>query len=153
MLNRPNRTFLVAAGLSFAALTTALTATTAMAHLSTGSFQNSLVLNADDPVTGDWDGYISAEMMPEDQEILITLELDEDGETVTGGFTAEDETADFEGTFNADDNTIEGTITDPDEGQSFEVELTIDGDEMTGTITIDAGDFQLVMDITATRLE
>jgi hypothetical protein len=153
MLNRSKKTFFTAAGLALAALMTAMTTTTALANLNTGSYLNATAMVDDDPVTGDWDAVLSSDMMPEDQEISISLELGDDGETVTGGFTAEDETADFEGTFNAENNTIEGAISDPEQGQSFEVELTIDGDDMTGSITVDAGDFQLVIDVTATRAE
>lgn len=154
MLNRSSRTALTAAGLSLAALLTTLTTTTAWARLNTGPVLSVAALDDDDPVTGEWEGTISADQMPDEEDVLITLELGEDGETVTGTFAApdqSDDTAAFEGTFDAESGTIEGDLTDPDAEQSFPVELTIDGDDMTGTITIDAGDFQLVLDVTATR--
>ncbi len=105
----------------------------------------------DDPVTGDWDAVLSSDMMPEDQEVLVTLELD--GDTVTGGFTAQGETAPFEGEWDADSGTITGVLTDPDQGLEFDVELTIDGDEMTGVITIEIPEpeMTIILDLTATR--
>lgn len=103
----------------------------------------------DDPVSGDWDGVISSEMMPEDQEVLISLELE--GENITGGFTAQGETAPFEGEWDAESSTITGVLSDPDQGQEFDVEMTIDGDEMTGTITIELPEMTIVLDVNATR--
>jgi len=104
----------------------------------------------EDPVTGTWEGTMSADQMPEDIDVTITLEMDEDA-AVTGSFTVQDQDAPFEGTFDEEAGTIEGSITDPDSGQSVDVELTVDGDDMTGTITIEAGDQSIVITITASR--
>lgn len=109
-----------------------------------------VAVNADDPVTGTWEGTMSADEMPEAQDVTITLELDEDG-AVTGDFTVQEQDAPFEGTFDAESSTIEGSVTDPDSGQSVEVELTVEDNEMTGTLTVEAGDFSIVITIAATR--
>lgn len=105
---------------------------------------------ADDPVTGDWEGTISSEQVPEAQSVTISLKLDEEG-SVTGGFTVQDQTAPFEGTFDADKNTISGAMSDPDSGMSFPVEMTIDGDSLSGSITIEFGDQKFILTIEATR--
>lgn len=110
-----------------------------------------VVMIQNDPVTGDWDAVISSDMMPEDQEVLITLELN--GDAVTGGFTADGETAPFEGEWDAATSTITGVLSDPDQGMEFDVEMTIDGDDMTGTITIEVPEMTIVLDITATRAD
>jgi len=107
-------------------------------------------MDAADPVTGTWEGTMSADQMPEDIDVTITLEMDDDN-AVAGAFTVQDQDAPFEGTFDEEAGTIEGSITDPDSGQSIAVELTVDGDDMTGTITIEAGDMSIVIIITATR--
>lgn len=130
------------AGLSCAGVATAVAAYDASPRLAAVMVNN-------DPVTGDWDAVLSSDMMPEDQEILISLELD--GDTVTGGFTAEGETAPFEGDWDADSATVTGVVSDPDQGMEFDVEMTIDGDEMTGTVTIDLPEVTVVIDLFATR--
>lgn len=103
----------------------------------------------EDIVSGEWDGLISGEQMPQEVEVLITLELD--GEDVTGGFTVQGETADFTGEFDEESSTITGVLSDPQSGQNVDVEMTIDGDELTGSITIVAGDMTIVLDLSATR--
>ena len=128
------------AGASMAQLTTATAATIVRAHA-----------DDDDPVTGDWEGTLSNDQMPEDVDVTISLALDDDGTSVTGGFTVQEDTADLTGDWDVDASTITGTISDPDSGQELDVELTIDGDDMTGTITVEAGDVKLVIDVTATR--
>ena len=105
---------------------------------------------ADDPVTGDWDGTLSSEQMPEEIEVEISLEMDEDN-YVTGGFTVMGETADFEGEWDADSATLSGVLVDPEQGQEVDCEIEIDGDEMVGALTVEAGDITIVIDLEATR--
>lgn len=103
-----------------------------------------------DPVSGDWDGEISAEQIPDPIPVTLSFKL-EDGAKVTGGFTVMGNTADFEGEWDAENSTIIGVITDPDTGQEIDTELEVDGDSMNGTMTVEAGDMSLVLSISATR--
>ncbi len=103
-----------------------------------------------DPVTGDWEGEITAEQIPQAIPVSLSFKL-ENGTKVTGEFTVMGNTADFEGEWDAEDSTITGVVTDPDTGQEIDTELEIEGDSMTGEMTIEAGDLSLVLSITAKR--
>lgn len=103
-----------------------------------------------DPVTGDWEGEITAEQLPEAIPVALTFKL-EDGNKVTGGFTIMGNTAEFEGEWNAEESSITGVVTDPDTGQEIDTELEIEGDAMTGEMTIEVGDVSLVLNIAAKR--
>lgn len=62
-----------------------------------------------------------------------TLNLTQEGETVTGEFSVEDQTIDFEGTYV--DGALEMTGSVPDLG-SVTLTATIEGDEMTGSLAL-----------------
>lgn len=133
---------LAAAGLAVAGVSIAADAATHAAHI--------VLAQPADPVSGDWEGEITAEQIPEAIPVSLSFKL-EGGTKVTGGFTVMGNTADFEGDWDAEDSTITGVVTDPDTGQEIDTELELDGDTMTGEMTIEAGEMSLVLNITAKR--
>ncbi len=87
-----------------------------------------------DVITGDWEGEVSGDDLPEDMEIYVSLEMDEDF-VVIGVFTVvEDGDAPFEGSFDPESNVLTGTVTVPD-GPVWEMTLTLDEDELEGEAT------------------
>ncbi len=78
---------------------------------------------------GSWS--VSITMMGE--AVDGTLELSQDGETVTGTFTVEGQSVDFEGTMSEGILELKGTV--PEMG-SVTLTATIEGDEMSGSLSI-----------------
>ena len=85
------------------------------------------VARADDPISGEWEGMISGEAFPEDVNLVVTLEMNDEGE-VTGTFTIPDGEAPFEGKFDAETSILTGAVT-TDDGQNWETYLTLDEEQ------------------------
>ena len=87
----------------------------------------------EDAITGDWEGEASGDDLPEDLQLFVSLEMDEDS-VVTGVFTVSHDDAPFEGSFDPESNVLTGTVTDPD-GPIWEMALKLDDDELEGEAT------------------
>lgn len=105
-----------------------------------------------DPVSGEWEGELSGEQLPQAFPLTITLALDAEGR-VSGGFTVDENTAEFDGVWNAAESLVTGTMLDPESGEAADVELRIDGNSLEGTLTVTGENFTVVLDVHATRGE
>lgn len=97
--------------------------------------ENSKVAYAamEDPITGEWEGTATGDDLPEDLQLSVTLEMDDDF-AVTGVFSTIDSDAPFEGDFDAESNTLTGTVTIED-GGTWDLTLTLEDDELEGEAT------------------
>jgi len=105
-----------------------------------------------DPVSGEWEGELSGEQLPQAFPLTITLALDGEGR-VSGGFSVDENTAEFDGVWNAAESLVTGSLLDPESGEAGDVELRIDGNSLAGTLTVTGENFTVVLDVQATRGE
>jgi dipeptidyl-peptidase-4 len=110
---------------------------------------------ADDGVSGDWEGVITADegsgLPPDGVPFTLRLEIGEDN-AVSGTLRAVLNTATItDGTYDPDTGALTCTLTDPDSGITAAMSATVAEQKMTGTIAAKIDDKDVTLNLTAER--
>jgi len=86
-----------------------------------------VVVQMDDPISGDWEGAASSDAQPDDIPLVVHFEMDEDS-NVVGSFVVGEDEAPFGGSYDAEEHTLTGSVTSSEIG-NWELTLSFDEDD------------------------
>lgn len=143
-------------GLALTGAMVGLAATTAQARQATHPNAIGVALDDEDPVTGVWEGTVSGDVLPEDVDVTVTLEMDDDN-AVTGTIeqAGQDGSVSFEGVFDPEKKELTGTVSSPDPGsdETADFDVTFDNNTFDGTISFSKEGQTISVDISCKRVD